>query len=982
MPSFQTPRSRTLNYAGDFSVQFKEVFSWQEDAGCGGEDPLYTLGQFERGYSQVQIEGAWYILEARLTSEATPLPACLEAPDALSRTRRWRRAVRARIVSPDRLSTYADSGWVYGSWTSFSIPGSVDVTAEGDYEATAPAAEWLEYGDLDPSLVDSNNFPDYGLGSVADHLEGTARRFYEQITSGGVFTARITLGDATASVSALTTFRTFEMDLPLYYCRCLTSAQAFQDSATAWIEPSFEGVAMSAPISHSTAAGSGSASSGSLATSTSSSPIETYTTCRADLWPSLAVQLPTEIRSVSGAYPASLDVSWISHRDSLGAERTSTFAAAPSATGSRSQVRYDVEIDVNTSGHSGALDEYAPSRFWLTPASLTAAGERADDWRLQARGQIWTVGDFSETSPLDLQDGSSATGWAGENAAVSSTSGVLEIEASGGRGAATYTPSPQPKPEAWRYLRLRIRSSASMDLTLAIDNDLTLKRWDITAGAAWAEVDIDLCAPDRAPLMRSVQEQYSRWPLNGGKVADDPAWGVSLIKTLAISGIPDGETLEIDWIRLVRSAPLEWSLLPAFNWWIPTASSQEGTPFVVLNADGRIADWPGVYRASGSYSWPSIASLASDLGALAGLAFTPASSFPDSLHTNSLEALHLGGSGAMYDGSWSWVQDVAMIGTAQAQELVDQVEAYPECGDVWGWAGGAYGGALVLPLAKILRGQAWGLVLGQSAPLVSETVEYKTSPGGVLKGSDSSSALGYYVTGSPWGQGHGLHRVHALGRQTTELANRNRWRRRAVFRRLPSRIPAPVALIRPIYEAWRLVPENDELGTERSLDYPAQTWSPLHDWGEAHSADLCHLPDPEGLMAAIEVDGTVKAWLSYDQGDTWAELMTLFSNAILARASLAADGAVLAAAMRPDAEGDPGVLVARERAPDGSWSSEFTLQRWNGSALEDLRVESESFDIWPDPSATLWELVAMGEGETTFSTYYSADNGRTWTKTT
>jgi hypothetical protein len=780
MPTIDTGRSRTLTYDGDISCQFKEVWSWQEDGGCGGDDPLYTLSSWERGYSQVKVEGPWYILEARINSEVTPIPACFEAPDSIPRTRRWRNSVRARIVDPARTTTYSDSGWVNGGWTSFSIPGSVDQTSTGDYEATAPAFERLEYGDLDSALTNSDNFPDYDLGATNDHLEGKVFRLYEQITSGGNFTATITLGDATATATPVsTTGRTYEMGLVLYYCLCVATAQAFQDSATGFIEANFAGVPLGAAVDHTTAAGTGDAAAGALATSTSSSLIDTYTTTEAALWPGKEIEIPASLRGPSGVYPDSLTMEYVSHRNTLGNEATSTVSLGPSATATRTQARYEVDIDVNTSGVSEAIDEYAPTRAWLTNASLSSAGENTSDWRLQFRGRRWTVGTLAETNPWNLFDGTSVTGWTGTN--ISTSGGVISIAPSGGVGEASYTFSPHAKIEAWRYMRFRIKGSVNMsNLVIRLDNDITVKRWMVDATTSFVDVDIDLCAPTYQSESKRVNEKYSRWPLVSSKVEDDTTWGVSQLKSLRISGIPDGETLEIDYIRLVRDEDLEWSLLPAFNWWITTTGSTEGSPFAILNADGRISDWPGVTRASGSYSWPTITELMTDLDGLVGLSFTVAGSFPDSFHTNDREALLVYGSGAMYDTGWDWGQDQEPIGTVVAQMLWDQGEAFPECGDVWNWTTGAYGGPLVLPVAKILRGQAWGLVLDGDQPVSGETVTYRTS-GGTDKGSDSSELDGYYITGTPWGLSTASHRVHAVSEQSTLLANRNRWRRRVCF---------------------------------------------------------------------------------------------------------------------------------------------------------------------------------------------------------
>jgi hypothetical protein len=886
-------------------------------------------------------------------------------------------------VDPGRTTTYSDSGWVNGGWTSFSIPGSVDQTSTGTYEATAPAFERLEYGDLDPALTNSNNFPDYDLGATNDHLEGKAARLYEQITSGGNFTATITLGDATATAGPVsTTGKTFEMALALYYCLCVATAQAFQDSATGLIEANFAGVPLGAAVDHTTAAGTGDAAAGALATSTSSSAIETYTTTEAALWPGNGIEIPATLRGPSGAYPDSLTMEYVSHRNTLGNEATSTISLGPSATATRTQARYDVEIDVNTSGVSEAIDEYAPTRAWLTPASLGAAGENSSDWRLQFRGKQWTIGELAETNPWNLFDGSSAAGWHGTNASISSSGGVISVAASGGEGSASHNFSPHGKIEAWRYLRLRVRGSAAMSLILELDNDIKPKKWRFDVTTSFADVDIDLCNPKAVEGVKRVNEKYSRWPLDSSRVDDDGTWGVSQLKELIISAIPDGETLEIDYIRLVRDGDLEWSLLPAFNWWINTTGSQQGSPFAVLNADGRISDWPGVRRTGGSYSWPTITQLMGDIGGLVGLSFTAAGSFPDSFHTNAREALLIYGSGATYDTGYDWGQDKEPIGNITAQMLWDQIEAFPECGDVWGWDTGAYGGPLVMPTAKILRGQAWGLVLDQDGPVASETVTYRTSPGAADRGSDISEADGYYLTGTPWGLSTGLHRVHAISRQSEELANRNRWRRRVVFRDIEAVRPLALANTRAPWPQYLEIAEDGvsgDLGAFReqferplgSLSALSELLSATETWG----ADLELARGGGQAWAAYSRAGDIYAKASDDDGQTWSTETLILSDALFPQIVFGAPEAVFG--MRPDTADDPGILVGVAREPGtSSWGSVFTLTA-SGSPI---RVEPTPFAIVSEESGRTMVLAARKEGETAITRWWSADGGRTWTE--
>src|SRR5262249_14674134 len=110
-----------------------------------------------------------------------------------------------------------------------------------------------------------------------------------------------------------------------------------------------------------------------------------------------------------------------------------------------------------------------------------------------------------------------------------------------------------------------------------------------------------------------------------------------------------------------------------------------------------------------------------------GWSATAATSFPsDGYHNNGLPACYAMGGGLRWtkEGtetapSWKYGLDVDVTGNPAivAQALWDSVEWYPECGDVWGWTDGSYGGGISLQAGKILRGEAIGLVLEPGTPL-------------------------------------------------------------------------------------------------------------------------------------------------------------------------------------------------------------------------------------------------------------------------
>ncbi len=69
------------------------------------------------------------------------------------------------------------------------------------------------------------------------------------------------------------------------------------------------------------------------------------------------------------------------------------------------------------------VTEWQGVRAWLTPGSITAAGEAANDWVMMWRGRAWRAGVLQQEAVHVLQDGASAAEWTG----ATSSGGVLTI---------------------------------------------------------------------------------------------------------------------------------------------------------------------------------------------------------------------------------------------------------------------------------------------------------------------------------------------------------------------------------------------------------------------------------------------------------------------------------------------------------------------------------------------------------------------------
>ena len=204
------------------------------------------------------------------------------------------------------------------------------------------------------------------------------------------------------------------------------------------------------------------------------------------------------------------------------------------------------------------------------------------------------------------------------------------------------------------------------------------------------------------------------------------------------------------------------------------------------------------------------------------------------------------------------------------------------------------------------------------------------------------------------------------------------------------------------YRAWRghcFVPGESgqrPLYTLDSFIGPWNMYSELHGLSSIISRrqmdtvpdsvdDVGELFDDEPFGADIYVhgdtvyglysDGDTKLSESNDDSETWSNPVTVLTNAIYPRTIIGSPSIV--AALRPDEEGGPGVLVGKlMEQGDLSWSSEFTLE---AGGLP-IRTEHGTFDLAMDTEAGTMYLVAVKEGETGVTRWESDDCGRTWTE--
>jgi hypothetical protein len=567
------------------------------------------------------------------------------------------------------------------------------------------------------------------------------------------------------------------------------------------------------------------------------------------------------------------------------------------------QYKEAVAFNLDGSTSSWSMDEQSPVWVYLKNSSLTTFVEDTADWRCLISGVAWDWADLVHAGTVTVEDGSSASDWAaGSNTTVSATGGAIRLVVAGGTGSGTMTPASVVLSEGHRYLRVRIKAvGAAKPFTITIGS----KTWtSATVGAgAYSNIDLDLCAPDG---ISGTDSKSSRYALTGpagagGVPVDTQMWGVSRITTLIVGALENGETYEIDSISLVRNSFAQYSLASAFNnfslAWTSGSDNTYHKPFWWSNVDGRVTDQPDVFYivpfvGTPSYNRYTLSELVTEISEVGGWTVTELSTFPDSYHTNSLDAYHAGGAGATINHStdvWTNHIDVDATGTVtiKAQALWDQVDVPPLWGD--GWNRGSYPqGSDVLatrqtPLHwnKILRAHAWGLVYhSDRTPASAHTVNMLRASDNANRGTDSTDAQGYFVTTTPYGQAPIAHKTEALGGSYTDstYTTANRMRHRAAFMAFASTTgTGPSLWVGPDGVHFRAYISGGTVWVGWADNAYTAGYADADTGYSANSVCIRGNPRSKNreLYLWYENGGTVYQRTSTDRGDTWSVSTTI-----------------------------------------------------------------------------------------------------------
>lgn len=115
---------------------------------------------------------------------------------------------------------------------------------------------------------------------------------------------------------------------------------------------------------------------------------------------------------------------------------------------------------------------------------------------------------------------------------------------------------------------------------------------------------------------------------------------------------------------------------------------------------------------------------------------------------------------------------------------------------------------------------------------------------------------------------------------------------------------------------------------------------------------------------------------SYDRGVTWSDEEVAILNGAYPEVRVSGTGGILRMAY----VGSDKTLRGTYQGPgDTAQSAVFNAQFHNGTSLEDLELADSAFGLDAAPSG-LWLGAFIVFGETSTSDWFSADNGRTWTR--
>jgi hypothetical protein len=865
---------------------------------------------------------------------------------------------------------------------------------DGVYEIRVPCQEFEEIAAL--ADVDADGFPEEPLPDVTDPtwfggygsaqkdgLPGRKNRFFLKVKAGADLTVSITGGGASATiVTAIPS--AFELEwLATWsmYAGANTNAAAMPfQCVTSGV--SYHGFSVTTEYLQ-TEGGVQFEADGTTFGVTGTAPGDAITregfgTVQGE--PPVSYKMTGLAKCFGDSFPGGTTFKYfrrVQYRASTAAFETKlgAFACSPQASTTWSQRTWTCGCTLNSVSKQGAsLAEKTPVRAWVDSEWAATTGDDSRDWRVQFLGRRFDSTRVRHVTPAVLADGS-ATGWAGSGLTVTSSGGELALSSIGSTSAtATRSFSPYSRWEGFRYLRVRIKSTgASKPFTIRVGS----QEWVGATGAAgtYANVDLDLLCAGNETANTEIRDTRNPIEDPGGyptaektTVAYSLGWGVNWADSIIVTGLEVGQTYTIDYIELRRVDTNAYlSLLSTFlrspAAWTSETDTTYLYPFSWQYSDGRPTDWPHMARidptGSGADTFRYF-SLTEHLGfldfSLGWEADATVPAFPDSYHTNALEAMHLGGNGATFNyatDEFTERHDILVTATwqtLQAQTLYDQVEGFPECGRGV-WDGSAIEPAhpeLPIAFTKFKRERSEGAIFREdNIPFrMGRIVASEVTTPANITGTATSDTTGLYRTGLNYARGNRNIRTEArIGPTPYPYLDRlsyERDRSRSSFRRAAPIGTKPWVGKTADGRFMRATLEGGDIWL-RLANYitPAggfESEAQVTDNGQYLSASFAVLLNTQTIFMVAHRDTgsaqTIEYAESNDDGITWSTL-TYVANGRYPYVSPDDIGGVLVVWGLPSgAEDGACPLYGRYRGPgDTAFSADFALADSGGSPL-------------------------------------------------
>lgn len=584
--------------------------------------------------------------------------------------------------------------------------------------------------------------------------------------------------------------------------------------------------------------------------------------------------------------------------------------------------------------------------------------------------------------------------------------------------------SPRIDSESYRYLRIRIRSVsvAARSITVTINTggpkknsggttDLSgsnvLRKHTIVTGAVntFVVVDVDLCNPTNHKP--GPDQQNSRWddPSWSPKKIEGPFWGANEILSITLD-LPTGTTYELDYIKLVRSElPRLTASNPDFTLLSSDTGITGGKNTIMADTDGRRS--LEARAMSSSYTPRTITQGITEITARNGwdavdttnpsLWYAP-QAYSDFGSARSDLVAYIGASGALWQGNrdgagaaTSIVQWLEAQGTPdgsgyvalKAQVMAEKIYAGPGMGSIL--MGGSVGGPMVLPLAKVVRGQAVGLCLGGGTNV--DIIGY---------GSGAVATDKQYQTGSEFPPNHSPDTYRVKVRGSTASTGISTARR--IEHRTPRRFAFATTVSTRTGNIWightsagKLLRGEvifSDLTLTRFKSATAAAGIDITDavtsFGDVNFATFALDRSLSGRILVLldrTVSGNREIWGGYsdDDGET-AGAFAKITNGIRAMAGISRNNDQLIVYFKYNAgSSGPGKLYGRFRGRGAAaFGAEFALL--DSSAANITVTDALGFSnlAKAKEGPERWLISLLINGESSVSEWESSDTGTTW----